>query len=40
MIEELAARDCGLVADGKLVTLPLDVAIRSPHLYKYGCRPE
>jgi len=39
MVEELAARDCGLVADGKLVTLPLDVAIRSPHLYQYGCSP-
>ena len=39
MVDELAARDCGLVADGKLVTLPLDVAIHSPHLYKYGCSP-
>ena len=40
MTEELAARDCGLVTDGKLRTLGLDEAIYSPHLYKYGCRPE
>lgn len=38
MVRELAARDCGLVAEGKLVTLPQDQAVRSPHLYKYGCR--
>jgi arylsulfatase A-like enzyme len=40
LIKELAARDCGLVEDGQLVQLPLDQAIRSPHLYTYGCRRE
>ncbi|MEN6302773.1 MAG: hypothetical protein ABFD96_08625, partial [Armatimonadia bacterium] len=38
MVEELAARDCGLVEDGKLVKLSLDYAVRSPNLYTYGCK--
>jgi len=38
MTDELAARDCGLVEDGRLRRMGLDEAIRSPHLYKYGCQ--
>lgn len=37
MVEELGARECGLVEEGKLVKLSLERAIRSPHLHKYGC---
>lgn len=37
---ELDARGCGLVEGGRLVRLPLDHAVRSPHLYRYGCRED
>ncbi len=37
MVAELAARDCGLVRDGKLVPLGLDQVVKSPHLGRYGC---
>lgn len=38
LIRELDARACGLVVEGKLRRLSLEEVIRSPHLYRYGCR--
>lgn len=37
MVQELQARDCGLVESGELVQLSQEQAIRSPHLFSYGC---
>ncbi|MHB8997230.1 MAG: arylsulfatase [Armatimonadota bacterium] len=37
MVEELSERECGLVEDGELVTVPQDQAIKSPHMHQYGC---